>query len=278
MARSLDREAEGGLTALGTLPLSVGSPQSQQSLNRRRPNGGPVAPAYGGTDFCDTAHVLVKCPSATERTRSRIGHVDHILNLLRSLKTPVLEAPQFRPAIFALMLAGCVPQAQHDAVVRELAEARATNSNMGLEIHNLVSQLAKQTDGSWTDEPPSSVDNSGQDHEREERLRVALASCQAERTKTAQALELELQQRTAELPTGRRPEFSSSSSREFRIQAAVNDETFVIDGNVFKARTYCFGIYEGDRVIFIEGSGTGVCTSAKFIKVGSDRTCDVWCE
>ncbi len=70
----------------------------------------------------------------------------------------------------------------------------------------------------------------------------------------------------------------SSSQRQYEIQAAGNDETFVINGEVFKAKTYCMGWDEGDRILFIEGSPLGVCTSATLYNINNKKTCDVWCE
>lgn len=64
----------------------------------------------------------------------------------------------------------------------------------------------------------------------------------------------------------------------YSVDAAANDETFVINGNVFKAKTYCFNIEKGDKVIFVEGSPLGACSSAKFVDLRNDKLCSVWCE
>jgi hypothetical protein len=64
----------------------------------------------------------------------------------------------------------------------------------------------------------------------------------------------------------------------YLIQASANDETFVVNSEVFKAKTYCFNFNQGDRVIFISGSPSGACTSARLLNVRTDRTCDTWCE
>lgn len=64
----------------------------------------------------------------------------------------------------------------------------------------------------------------------------------------------------------------------YLIQAAANDETFVIGNSVFKAKTFCFDVDKGDKVIFIEGSPHGVCVSAKFLNLRNDKICSVWCE
>lgn len=71
---------------------------------------------------------------------------------------------------------------------------------------------------------------------------------------------------------------STGGKREYVIQAAVNDETFIINDAVFKAKTYCFGVQQGDKVIFTAGSPSGVCVSAEFIVLRTGRTCRCWCE
>jgi len=66
--------------------------------------------------------------------------------------------------------------------------------------------------------------------------------------------------------------------QSYVIDAAANDETFVINGNVFKAKTYCFNVEKGDKVIFVDGSALGACSSAKFLDLRNDKVCSVWCE
>ena len=61
------------------------------------------------------------------------------------------------------------------------------------------------------------------------------------------------------------------------IDAAVNDETFVIGGDVYKAKLYCFDMSEGDRVIFADGT-PGLCLSAKLVNTRTSQICEVWCE
>ena len=62
------------------------------------------------------------------------------------------------------------------------------------------------------------------------------------------------------------------------VVAAANDETFIIeiDGSrsVFKARTYCFGVNEGDTVTFAKSPS--VCVSNTFV-TSSGKACEVWC-
>lgn len=62
------------------------------------------------------------------------------------------------------------------------------------------------------------------------------------------------------------------------IEASANDETFVINGEVFKAKTYCFGFERGAQVRFLSGSPFGACASATILNVRSGKTCEVWCE
>ena len=64
----------------------------------------------------------------------------------------------------------------------------------------------------------------------------------------------------------------------YEIEVSVNDEKFVINGELFEAKTYCFDMEEGDLVVFIEGSPNGVCVSAKFINLRNGNVCGVWCE
>lgn len=71
---------------------------------------------------------------------------------------------------------------------------------------------------------------------------------------------------------------SNSRSSTDVIAVSVNDEFFVINGNKYKAKTYCFGQEVGDRVEFIEGSRFGACTSARWVNRRNNRVCAVWCE
>lgn len=68
------------------------------------------------------------------------------------------------------------------------------------------------------------------------------------------------------------------ASESAYIEKAINDETFIINGEVYKAKTYCFNTMDGDNVIFVEGSSFGACTSAKFVVVRTGDVCEVWCE
>jgi hypothetical protein len=70
----------------------------------------------------------------------------------------------------------------------------------------------------------------------------------------------------------------AASAPGYVIEAAVNDETFVINREVFEAKTYCFGFETGDRVKFVSGSPFGACATATLLNLRSGKTCDVWCE
>ena len=64
----------------------------------------------------------------------------------------------------------------------------------------------------------------------------------------------------------------------FLVEASDHDDVFVINGNNYRARTYCFNVEVGDRVVFIKGSAWGTCTTATFINLRTGESCEVWCE
>ncbi|RCW82020.1 hypothetical protein [Phyllobacterium bourgognense] len=71
------------------------------------------------------------------------------------------------------------------------------------------------------------------------------------------------------------PTFAATT---YAIEAAANDETFVINGEVFEAKLYCLGWDRGDQVIFLSGSPLGICVSAELFNITRNDTCRVWCE
>lgn len=71
---------------------------------------------------------------------------------------------------------------------------------------------------------------------------------------------------------------AATAATTYEIQAAVNDEKFIINDEAFEAKTYCMGWDVGDEVIFIDGNANGVCVSAELFNVTRNRTCRVWCE
>jgi hypothetical protein len=73
-------------------------------------------------------------------------------------------------------------------------------------------------------------------------------------------------------------QFPAIAATEYEIEAASNDETFIINGEVFKAKTYCLGWEKDDHVIFVDGDPSGTCTSATLYNRRTKKTCEVWCE
>jgi hypothetical protein len=64
----------------------------------------------------------------------------------------------------------------------------------------------------------------------------------------------------------------------YLIETSHNDEIFVINGEKFEAKTYCFNMEEDDEVMFLEGSPLGVCVSAMLLNLRTRQKCAVWCE
>ncbi len=64
----------------------------------------------------------------------------------------------------------------------------------------------------------------------------------------------------------------------YEIEVSYNDELFIINGEKFEAKTYCFNMEEGDEVIFIDGSPYGACASAELLNLRTKERCEVWCE
>jgi hypothetical protein len=74
------------------------------------------------------------------------------------------------------------------------------------------------------------------------------------------------------------PPLPRTRARTYYVEKAIKDETFIINGEIFKAKTYCFGILDGDEVMFTEGSPYGACASAEFVVLRTGRVCKCWCE
>jgi hypothetical protein len=70
---------------------------------------------------------------------------------------------------------------------------------------------------------------------------------------------------------------SGSGGNSATIEKAINDQTFIIAGKVFEAKTFCIGTMDGDNIQFTEGR-PGICFSAKFVNLRSGQVCDVWCK
>lgn len=71
---------------------------------------------------------------------------------------------------------------------------------------------------------------------------------------------------------------SAIAATEYEIEVSHNDELFIINGETFEAKTYCFDMQEGDRVIFLEGSAYGACATAEILNLRTKERCEVWCE
>ncbi len=64
----------------------------------------------------------------------------------------------------------------------------------------------------------------------------------------------------------------------FLIETSHNDELFIINGEKFEAKTYCFNMEEDDEVMFLDGSPFGACASATLLNLRTREKCEVWCE
>jgi hypothetical protein len=71
---------------------------------------------------------------------------------------------------------------------------------------------------------------------------------------------------------------STGSGDSYQVEVSHNDELFIINGEKYEAKTYCFNIYEGDEVIFIDGSPFGACASATILNLRTKDKCELWCE
>ena len=69
-----------------------------------------------------------------------------------------------------------------------------------------------------------------------------------------------------------------SAATEYEIEVSHNDELFIINDEKYEAKTYCFNMEEGDRVIFLEGSPYGACASTSILNLRTKKVCEVWCE
>ncbi len=69
----------------------------------------------------------------------------------------------------------------------------------------------------------------------------------------------------------------SKAAGLYAIEAAVNDKKFIINGEPFKAQSYCLGWEEGESVMFLDGSPYGACASAELLNLNRGEKCIVWC-
>ena len=71
---------------------------------------------------------------------------------------------------------------------------------------------------------------------------------------------------------------ASCAAVSYEIEAAVDDEKIIINGEVFEAQTYCLGWDKGERVIFLESDPNGACATATLYNLDRKEQCEVWCE
>lgn len=79
-------------------------------------------------------------------------------------------------------------------------------------------------------------------------------------------------------PAPAKRSYRSGSSMTYEIEVAHNDELFIVNGEKFSSKTYCFNMEKGDQVKFVDGSPLGVCVSAVLLNLRTSDTCEVWCE
>lgn len=70
----------------------------------------------------------------------------------------------------------------------------------------------------------------------------------------------------------------SNRPSRYTIQTSHNDELFIINGEKFEAKTYCFNMEEDDEIVFLEGSPFGACVSATLLNLRTKKKCEVWCD
>ena len=64
----------------------------------------------------------------------------------------------------------------------------------------------------------------------------------------------------------------------YLIETSHDDELFIINGEKFEAKTYCFNMEEDDEVMFLDGNPYGACASATLLNLRTREKCEVWCE
>lgn len=211
--------------------------------------------------------------------------------------------------VFAFALAACVSQREHTHTLAELERDRnardsATASELRLrrEVKRLQKELASANERvtAYRSNADAALlqDLAAQEaalRDFQDSSEQIMTQCRGIQTKEAQCARLNAGLRTelAKARQERQPcvavvsapsprpapvPVPTTGERWHVVEAAANDEVFVINGEVFKARTYCFNVHEGDRVLFVEGSALGACASAKFVVQRTGNVCAVWCE
>ena len=76
-------------------------------------------------------------------------------------------------------------------------------------------------------------------------------------------------------------EFTTHGGNKFKtytVEKNKIDYIFTIAGRKYTAKTYCYGISIGDRVVFLEGDPESACNSAKFKNLNTGTICYCWCD
>jgi hypothetical protein len=81
-----------------------------------------------------------------------------------------------------------------------------------------------------------------------------------------------------ERATQRKGPVDDSGQQSYLIEVSDEDQFFMINGHNYKARTFCYNMLVGDRVIFVEGNQYGNCSTAVITNLRTGETCEVWCE
>jgi hypothetical protein len=74
------------------------------------------------------------------------------------------------------------------------------------------------------------------------------------------------------------PGISARTQRTYEIEVSHNDDLFIINGEKYQAKVYCFNMEVGGEVIFVEGSPYGACATAVVVNLRTGETCELWCE
>lgn len=66
--------------------------------------------------------------------------------------------------------------------------------------------------------------------------------------------------------------------KEYKIEINYKNEFFIIDGKKFTAHnSYCYGMDEGDTVIFTKGGPDTYCYTAEIINLRTKKDCKLNC-
>ncbi len=69
---------------------------------------------------------------------------------------------------------------------------------------------------------------------------------------------------------------SNPEAIPYRIQRAKKN-SFQINNRMYEKLRDCGGFKKGDKIRFIQGSAHGLCETAKIVKKGTKKSCQLWC-